>query len=156
MSAPRQTDLRRAAEDDVGLLVAWHADPEVSRYWDEEVHTPETIREELTMERKVMWIVQEDGVPVGMLQHWWEADPPLRGGLDGYLIPSARGRGIMSGGRAPACGGAARRRLGVGDGRSLRLERAGHPRLGERRLRRGSRHARRRRPPGAWVLMRFA
>ncbi len=95
MSAPRQTDLRRATDDDVDLLVAWHADPEVSRYWDGQIHTPQTMREKLAKERVVMWIVQEDGAPVGMLQHWWEADPPLRGGLDGFLVPSARGRRIM-------------------------------------------------------------
>ena len=41
------------------------------------------------------WIVEEDGEPVGYLQSWWELDPPKRGGLDGFLIPSARGRGIM-------------------------------------------------------------
>jgi len=41
------------------------------------------------------WIIEEDGEPVGYLQSWWEDDPPRRGGLDGFLIPSARGRGIM-------------------------------------------------------------
>ena len=34
----RLTELRRAEESDAELLAAWHADPEVSRYWDDE-HT---------------------------------------------------------------------------------------------------------------------
>jgi RimJ/RimL family protein N-acetyltransferase len=42
-----------------------------------------------------MWILTEDGAPVGMLQSWWEPDLPRRGGIDGFLIPSARGRGVM-------------------------------------------------------------
>ena len=40
-------------------------------------------------------LAKVNGEPVGYLQSWWEPDPPKRGGLDGFLIPSARGRGIM-------------------------------------------------------------
>ena len=32
---------------------------------------------------------------MGYLQSWWEEDGPRRGGLDGYLVPGARGRGLM-------------------------------------------------------------
>ena len=41
------------------------------------------------------WIVEADGEPVGYLQSWWEDDEPRRGGLDGFLMPGARGRGLM-------------------------------------------------------------
>lgn len=86
---------RPATDDDVDLLVAWHADPEVSRYWDGDTFTPDEMRERLRRPDVDMWIVEEDGVPVGYLQSWWEPDPPRRGGLDGFLVPGARGRGVM-------------------------------------------------------------
>ena len=76
-------------------LVAWHADPEVSRYWDDETYTAVEIRERLARNEVDPWIVEADGEPVGYVQSWWEADAPLRGGLDGFLVPEARGRGLM-------------------------------------------------------------
>jgi aminoglycoside 6'-N-acetyltransferase len=89
------TTVRPATDDDVDRLVAWHADPDVSRYWDDETFTPEQMRERLARTEVDPWIVEEDGVPVGYLQSWSEEDEPLRGGIDGFLIPSARGRGLM-------------------------------------------------------------
>ena len=86
---------RAATDADVPLLTAWHADPEISRYWDDETFTEEQVRARLARERVDGWILEEDGEPVGYLQSWWEEDEPRRGGLDGFLIPSARGRGIM-------------------------------------------------------------
>jgi aminoglycoside 6'-N-acetyltransferase len=86
---------RPATEADAGLLVAWHSDPEVLRYWDDETFTEEEIRGRLARERVDAWILEEDGEPVGYLQSWWEDDEPRRGGLDGFLIPAARGRGVM-------------------------------------------------------------
>lgn len=86
----------RAARDaDVDLLAAWHADPEVARYWDGETFAADELRARLRRPRVESWIVEEDGVPVGYLQSWSEPEPPPRGGLDGFLIPSARGRGVM-------------------------------------------------------------
>jgi RimJ/RimL family protein N-acetyltransferase len=100
----------------VPLLTEWHADPEVSRYWDDETFTEEQVRHRLDREAVDAWIVEEDGEPVGYLQSWWEAgvgstepvgseavgsadagagNVPRRGGLDGFLVPAARGRGIM-------------------------------------------------------------
>lgn len=89
------TTVRPAADDDVHRLVAWHADPDVSRYWDDETFTAEQIRERLARSEVDPWIVEEDGEPVGYLQSWWEDDEPRRGGLDGYLVPGARRRGLM-------------------------------------------------------------
>ena len=101
------TVVRPATDDDVDLLVAWHADPEVSRYWDDETYTPEQMRARLEREPIDAWIVEEGGDPVGFLQSWQEigvgsTEPesdtvhePRRGGLDGFLVPDARGRGLM-------------------------------------------------------------
>lgn len=89
------TRVRPATEDDVELLVAWHADPEVSRYWDDETFTAAEVRDRLARERVDAWIVEVDGAPVGFLQSWWQEDEPRRGGLDGFLAPDARGRGLM-------------------------------------------------------------
>ena len=91
----RVTAVRAATEDDVDLLVAWHADPETARYWDDETFTPEQITARLRREEVDPWIVEADGEPVGYIQSWWEPDEPRRGGLDGFLIPPARGRGLM-------------------------------------------------------------
>jgi aminoglycoside 6'-N-acetyltransferase len=86
---------RRATAEDAELLARWHADPDVSRFWDGETFTVEQVLERLERAAVDAWIVEEGGEPVGYLQSWWEDDPPKRGGLDGFLIPTARGRGIM-------------------------------------------------------------
>jgi len=89
------TVVRPATDADVELLVGWHADPEISRYWDDETFTTDEIQERLARSEVDPWIIEAEGEPVGYLQSWWEEDEPRRGGLDGYLIPSARGRGLM-------------------------------------------------------------
>jgi aminoglycoside 6'-N-acetyltransferase len=89
------TVVRPATDEDVDRLVAWHADPEVSRYWDDETFTPDQVRERLARTEVAPWIVEANGQPVGYLQSWWEEDEPRRGGLDGFLIPTARGHGLM-------------------------------------------------------------
>ena len=86
---------RAATLDDAPMLVAWHADPDVARFWDGETFTLEEMRERLGRDDVDAWIVEEGGEPVGYLQSWWEDGLPRRGGLDGFLVPSARGRGIM-------------------------------------------------------------
>ena len=86
---------RAAAQGDAELLVAWHEDREVNRYWDGHTYTLDEMRARLARPDVDAWIVEEDGVPVGYLQSWWEPDEPRRGGLDGFLVPDARGRGIM-------------------------------------------------------------
>ena len=83
----RLTTLRRAASDDVDRLVAWHADPEVSRYWDGETFTRADLERRLARSDVEAWIVEEQAEPVGYLQ----VHPD---GLDMFLIPSARGRGL--------------------------------------------------------------
>ena len=81
------TSLRPADGDDVDRLVAWHSDPDVARYWDDETFTREEMVERLARPDVEAWIVEADGAPVGYLQVHPE-------GLDMFLIPSARGRGL--------------------------------------------------------------
>jgi aminoglycoside 6'-N-acetyltransferase len=83
----RLTTLRPAGPGDVDRLVAWHADPDVSRYWDDETFTRAELAERLAREDVAAWIVEEEGEPVGFLQVHAE-------GLDMFLIPVARGRGL--------------------------------------------------------------
>jgi aminoglycoside 6'-N-acetyltransferase len=86
-------EVRDATEDDADLLVAWHADPDVSRFWDDEVYTREEILERLRRREVESYVVEEDGEPVGYLQAWEDGDDPDRG-IDMFLVPPARGRGI--------------------------------------------------------------
>jgi aminoglycoside 6'-N-acetyltransferase len=83
----RLTTLRPAATADVDRLVAWHADPDVSAYWDGETFTRAEMEERLSRDGVEGWIVEESGEPVGYLQ-------VHEAGLDMFLIPSARGRGL--------------------------------------------------------------
>jgi aminoglycoside 6'-N-acetyltransferase len=83
----RLTTLRPADAGDVERLVAWHADPEVARYWDDETFTAAEMEERLARADVEGWIVEEFGEPVGFLQVHPE-------GLDMFLIPTARGRGL--------------------------------------------------------------
>jgi aminoglycoside 6'-N-acetyltransferase len=85
----RLTALRPAGADDVDRLVAWHADPEVAHYWDDETFTYAEMEERLARDDVEAWIVEEGSEPVGYLQVHSE-------GLDMFLIPSARGRGLGS------------------------------------------------------------
>jgi aminoglycoside 6'-N-acetyltransferase len=76
------------------LLVAWHADPDVARFWDGETFTRAEILMRLERGEVDAFIVEAGDEPVGYLQAWWEEDEPLRGGLDMFLVPAARGRGL--------------------------------------------------------------
>jgi aminoglycoside 6'-N-acetyltransferase len=81
------TSLRPATDDDVARLVAWHDDPDVARYWDDERFTEAEMRERLARPDVEAWIVEADEAPIGYLQ-------VHATGLDMFLIPSARGRGL--------------------------------------------------------------
>ena len=86
MMQTSKTTLRNATHDDVDRLVAWHADPDVSRYWDDETFTRAEMLERLARPTVEAWIVEVEGEPVGSLQ-------VHETGLDMFLIPRARGRG---------------------------------------------------------------
>lgn len=83
----RLTTLRPADARDVDRLVAWHADPEVSRFWDGETFTRAELALRLARADVEAWIVEETREPVGYLQ-------VHSAGLDMFVIPAARGRGL--------------------------------------------------------------
>jgi aminoglycoside 6'-N-acetyltransferase len=87
------TELRPATDDDADLLVAWHNDEEVARYWDRKTFTRETMLARLARARVTPYIVEADGAPVGYLQVH-DLDEDGDGGLDMFLLPGARGRGL--------------------------------------------------------------
>ena len=72
--------------------MAWHADPDVARFWDGKTYTSEQMRERLARPRVEAFIVEASGVAVGYLQAW-QGDGD-EGGLDMFLVPAARGRGL--------------------------------------------------------------
>jgi aminoglycoside 6'-N-acetyltransferase len=86
-----QTMLRPVEEADIDLLLVWHADPEVMRFWDGKTFTRETMLVRLARPDVTPYLVLADGVAVGYLQVWWDAEG---GGLDMFLEPAARGRGL--------------------------------------------------------------
>jgi aminoglycoside 6'-N-acetyltransferase len=85
------TVLRPAVDADAELLAAWHDDPEIARYWDEERFTREEMLGRLRRNDVEAYVVEADGEAIGYLQVWQEG---AAGGLDMFLIPSARGRGL--------------------------------------------------------------
>jgi aminoglycoside 6'-N-acetyltransferase len=86
-----KTVLRRANDADVDLLVAWHDDPDVARYWDEERFTQAEIIDRLRRSDVEAYIVEAAAEPIGYLQVWREGNA---GGLDMFLVPGARRRGL--------------------------------------------------------------
>lgn len=87
MMQTSKTTRRRATNDDVDRLVAWHADPDVSRFWDDETFTRDEMLERLARPDVEAWIVEAEGEPVGYLQ-------VHSTGFDMFLVPRARGRGL--------------------------------------------------------------
>jgi aminoglycoside 6'-N-acetyltransferase len=89
------TAIRSAEEDDVDLLVGWHLDPEVARFWDWETYTREEVRQRLMRDDLGAFVIVETATdaPVGLLEAWTD-DEWATGGLDMFLVPRARGRGL--------------------------------------------------------------
>jgi aminoglycoside 6'-N-acetyltransferase len=85
------TVIRPAGEHDADLLVRWHADPNVSRYWDDETFTRDEMLDRLRRQDVEAFVVEADGQPIGYLQVWADVDG---GGIDMFLVPEARGRGL--------------------------------------------------------------
>ncbi len=85
--------VRLASADDAGMLVRWHRDPEVMRYWDGKTYTHEQMLARLTRADVDAYIVEDDGEPVGYLQAWFGEAADVAG-LDMFLVPAARGRGL--------------------------------------------------------------
>jgi aminoglycoside 6'-N-acetyltransferase len=88
------TTVRRATARDADLLVAWHANPDVSRYWDDETFTREEMLSRLARPDVAPFVIEHDGVEIGYLQVWFSEAIPDEAGLDMFLIPRARGHGL--------------------------------------------------------------
>ncbi len=90
------TALRPASASDVPLFVRWFADREIFVYWDGAPKEPDqVVREGYTGSDRPQtepFIVEAAGEPVGYIQYY--VDDPTSGGIDMFLIPSARGRGL--------------------------------------------------------------
>ena len=87
------TVVRPATAGDANLLVAWHADPEIARYWDHKTFTREEMLGRLARPHVAAFIVEAEERPAGYLQAWFDSDSE-GAGLDMFLIPSMRGRGL--------------------------------------------------------------
>jgi aminoglycoside 6'-N-acetyltransferase len=85
--------VRPATLDDANMLVQWHLDPDVMRYWDGRTFTNEEIAARLARPQVDSYIVEADGEAVGYLQAWF-GETVDTGGLDMFLVPSARGRSL--------------------------------------------------------------
>ncbi len=75
------------------MLVEWHADPCVRRFWDDHTFTPQEIETRLRRPHVDAYIVEASGEPVGYLQAWFGETVHV-GGLDMFVIPSARGSSL--------------------------------------------------------------
>ncbi|SCF38702.1 GNAT family N-acetyltransferase [Micromonospora mirobrigensis] len=90
----RSVTLRPAADDDVAVLAAIRAHPEVRRWWRGDDDLTGTIRADLDDELTV-YAVEHDGRVVGAIQWGEESDPEYRhASIDIFLDPEVRGRGL--------------------------------------------------------------
>jgi len=90
-----RTTLRAVAATDVALLVGWLQDPEVYRWWGGLPLTREDVVRKYLGTREpdvVSFIIEHGDRAVGYMQYW-TADASS-GGLDMFLVPSARGQGL--------------------------------------------------------------
>lgn len=88
----RLTTVRPATELDAEMLAGWHADLDVMRYWGGKSYSTAQMLERLRRPDVEAFVVEEGRAPVGYIQAWRGAD--REGGLDMFLIPPARGRGL--------------------------------------------------------------
>jgi RimJ/RimL family protein N-acetyltransferase len=95
--AGAQFTLRETSADDAELLLQWHVDPEVNRYWDRRPLTQKEVAAKYLGARapevRCFIIQAEKREPIGFIQYaYLESDGEV--GLDMFLIPSSRGRGL--------------------------------------------------------------
>jgi len=90
-----RTSLRPTTDDDLDLLAGWLADPEVYRWWEGRPLSREEVADLYTGRRRPEvepFVIEADGMPVGYLQCWQGTE--TSGGIDLFLVPEARGRGL--------------------------------------------------------------
>lgn len=124
------TVVRPATASDVDLLVEWHADPAVAAFWDDRTFTREEMLARLARFDVDAYLIEAAGKPVGYLQAWFD-DEAANCGIDMFLIPSARGRGLGPDSARAGSISSARGRADASHRRPLCLERACYPRVEE-------------------------
>jgi aminoglycoside 6'-N-acetyltransferase len=90
-----KVELRPAGPADLQVLVRWLHNPEVYRWWGGQPVTEEEIQRKYIGGRGPRvnsYFIEEGGAPVGYAQSW-RADESS-GGIDMFLAPAARGRGL--------------------------------------------------------------
>ena len=90
-----RTSLRPTTDDDLDLLAGWLADPEVYRWWEGRPLSRDEVADMYTGRRRPEvepFVIEADGVAVGYLQCWKGTEES--GGIDLFLVPEARGRGL--------------------------------------------------------------
>ena len=90
-----RTSLRPATDDDLDLLAGWLADPEVYRWWEGRPLSREEVADLYTGRRRPEvepFVIEAEGLAVGYLQCWRGTE--TSGGIDLFLVPEARGRGL--------------------------------------------------------------
>jgi aminoglycoside 6'-N-acetyltransferase len=91
----RHTSLRRAVDSDLDLLARWFADPDIYAWWGGKPIPRDKVSADYTGHRRPeveSFIVETEASPIGYLQYWHAAD--RSGGIDIFLVPEARGRGL--------------------------------------------------------------
>ena len=68
----------------------------MARYWDGETFTREEMLLRLARPDVDPYVVVRNGEPVGYLQVWFDEGSTEDGGMDMFLIPAARDRGLGS------------------------------------------------------------
>jgi aminoglycoside 6'-N-acetyltransferase len=93
--AGKRTVIRPARLDDLELLTAWFAVPDVYFWWGGEPIDRDEVLTDYTGHRSPdveSFIIESDRKPVGYMQYWRAT--ARSGGLDMFLVPQARGRGL--------------------------------------------------------------
>ena len=86
--------LRLATDEDVDALTAVLTDPTVAEWWGT-WDRDRVVRDLLGDDETVVWVIEEAGAVVGLLQTAENADPEYRhAGIDLSLVASAQGRGL--------------------------------------------------------------
>jgi aminoglycoside 6'-N-acetyltransferase len=91
----KRTQLRPAAPEDLDLLTAWLADPEVYRWWGGQPVPRATVERKYVGHRRPAvesFVIEVDGKPVGYAQYDRKPDGSV--GVDMFLAALAQGRGL--------------------------------------------------------------
>jgi aminoglycoside 6'-N-acetyltransferase len=87
--------LRPATEADVPALAAIRATPEVHQWWRGGPDLAAEVASELADTDVEQLVIEHEGRTAGLIQWYAEQDPDYRrAGIDIYLDPSVRGRGL--------------------------------------------------------------